>query len=286
MKPQLDNRVVSSVLLWLDHTLLEKGEAFTNVSGNFYKINSNLNNYYAYSLPFKQVVSDTSISNSNILSGIYLNGNFITTGQSGLLGINFNEGQVYFSQSVDSQTISGRYAIKDFNVYLTSEPESKLLFETKFEPRQKISKNLTGLAPQTMTYPSVFIKYDGTYNEPLAFGGLDTTTFNIKLVILADSQFSSDALTSIIRDKEKTFIPIFSEPQMPYNIYGDVKGGNYNYNLVAQNINFENLAFLCKISTSQISYRSAIINEIRSLNPGIFPNVIDMKLEMVRNPRI
>jgi len=286
MKPQLDNKLMSSVLLWLDHTLLDKGEAYTNVSGQFYRIDSIFSDYYAYASPFKQIVADTSIPNANILSGVYLNNNYVSVGESGYSGVNFNEGQLYFSQSLNNQTISGNYAIKDFNVYLTNEPEYKLLFETKYEARPKINRPFTGLAPQTLTFPCIFVKNDGSVNEPFAFGGTDTTVFNIKLIVLANSQFSCDAVSSILRDKKYTFIPIFSENDMPYNNLGYSKNGNYNYTQIANSIPFSDMACIANVSTTQISYRSAIVNEIKTLNPGVFPNIIDMRIELVRNPRL
>ena len=35
MKPQFDNKVMSSFFLWFDNKLLDKGEAFENVTENF-----------------------------------------------------------------------------------------------------------------------------------------------------------------------------------------------------------------------------------------------------------
>ena len=76
MKPQVDNIVMSNMLLWLDTQILSKGEAFTNYSGNFYPVDSLVNGFYTYSLPVKQVLADSSIEGANILSGIYINNNF------------------------------------------------------------------------------------------------------------------------------------------------------------------------------------------------------------------
>ena len=38
MKPQFDNLVMSSMLLWFDNKLLTKGEAFQNTTGRFYSV--------------------------------------------------------------------------------------------------------------------------------------------------------------------------------------------------------------------------------------------------------
>ena len=38
MKPQFENILMSSMILWFDHTLVKKGEAFSNHVSNFYPI--------------------------------------------------------------------------------------------------------------------------------------------------------------------------------------------------------------------------------------------------------
>lgn len=283
MIAQLDNKVISSFLLWLDNTILTKGQAYTNWSSKFYKVSSPLTNYYTYALPFKQINADQSIAGANIMSGIYINGNFITAGQSGLLGINYNQGHVYFSQNVDNEILSGDYSVKDYSMALTSEPEEKLLFETKYFVKPKTSYQITGLAPSSITYPIMFVKNEGSENIPFAFGGTDTTEFYVRAVIISDSQFSLDAASSILRDKVRTFIPIIEPNEMPFNNYGDVNNNYYNYQELTQNKT--NSIFISKVSNSRVSYRSVIMNELKDLNPGIFPSIIDFDLQIVRNPR-
>ena len=77
MKPQYDNKLLSSFLLYLDNKILSKGEAFVNHSGLFYPVENFFNGYYTYAAPYKQIVSDASITGANKLTGIYLDGNFI-----------------------------------------------------------------------------------------------------------------------------------------------------------------------------------------------------------------
>lgn len=283
MIAQLDNKVVSSFLLWLDNAILTKGQAYTNWSSKFYKVSSPFTNYYTYALPFKQINADQSIAGSNIMSGVYLNNNFVAVGQSGLLGINYNQGHAYFSQNIDSETLSGDYSVKDYSIALTSEPEEKLLFETKYSVKPKTSYQITGLAPNLLTYPIIFVKNEGSENIPFAFGGTDTTEFYIRAIIISDSQFVMDATTSILRDKVRTFIPIIEPEETPFNNYGDVNNGYYNYRELTQNK--VNSIFISKVSNSRVSYRSVIMNELKDLNPGIFSCIIDFDLEIVRNPR-
>lgn len=270
-------------MLWLDNTILTKGQAFTNWSSPLYKVGNIINGYYTYALPFKQINADQSITNANIMSGVYLNGNFITPGQSGLAAINYNEGHAYFSQNLDGQSISGVYSIKDYNVALTSEPEEKLLFETKYSTKPKTSNQITGLAPNTLTYPIIFVKNDGSKNIPFALGGTDTTEFYVRSVIISDSQFSLDAVCSILRDKVRTFVPIIEGNEMPFNSYGDVTNGGYNYADLTNGRT--SAAFISDVGNSRLSYRSVVINQIKELNPGIFCSVMDFELQIVRQPR-
>ena len=284
MIPKLDNKVISSFLLWLDNTILTKGEAYTNWSSQFYRVGNTINNYYTYALPFKQINADQSIAGANIMSGVYLNNNFITVGQSGLAGINYNQGQVYFSQNVDGQSLVGQYSIKDFNISLANDPEEKLLFETKYSAKPKTTTQVTGLAPNTLTYPIIFIKNDGSENTPFAFGGTDTTKYYIRAIVIADSQYLLDALGSILRDKVRTFVPLIEGSEMPFNSFGDTNNGGYNYQTLTDGRT--NAAFICKVSNSRLSARSVVMNQVRDLNPGVFPGIVDFELEILRQPRL
>lgn len=158
MKPQLDNILMSSMIMWIDNMLLSRGEAYQNYNSKFYPITNIYNGFYTYGLPFKQVVSDSSITGANILSGVYVNNVFRTVGQANLTGINPNLGQVYFTTNQNSNTLSGIYSVKDFNIYLTNQPEEELLFETQYETRPKINQSPTGLAIESITYPCIFLK--------------------------------------------------------------------------------------------------------------------------------
>ena len=152
MKVQFENKVMSSLLLFVDHEVTQKGDAYTNTGSAFYKIDSLFNDYYVYSSPFKQLVSDVSVTGSStpsVLSGIYFStppdpggaiGPYNTgpmyPGSGGFDSINHMQGQLYFTGDTDpvaGSGISGSYSVKDFNVFLTSMPEEQLLFETKLE---------------------------------------------------------------------------------------------------------------------------------------------------------
>ena len=148
MKAQFNNTVMSSMLLWFDNKLLSKGEAFTNFSSNFYNVDSQYFGFYTYGAPYKQMIVDTSISGANIISGVYVNGIFTKIGENSLTGINSSQGHLYFNTEINNPNLnlSGNYAVKDFNIFLTSETEEDLLFETQFQLNPKTYQNPTGLS--------------------------------------------------------------------------------------------------------------------------------------------
>ena len=121
MKAQFDNRVMSSLLLFVDHQLLKHGEAYTNHSSYFTETNQTYANYFNYSAPFKQFVSDASITGANVMTQVYLDGVAKDPGQSNFNSIDYINGQVNFtSQITGSNRLSGNYSVKEFNTYLTT----------------------------------------------------------------------------------------------------------------------------------------------------------------------
>lgn len=286
MKGQYDNKVMSSFFLWFDHTLLKYGEAFTNHQSNFFPVSNLYQGFHTYGSPFKQFVSDASIPNAQIISNLYVNGVAVSKGSGTFTGINYGMGQAYFSSEVSTAPtgISGNYALKDFNVFLTNDLEENLLFETQFSLSKKTSQTPTGLPPDSLSYPAVFLKNNGGTNEPAAFGGLDKTVFNIRAIVLADSQFGLDAVSSIFRDRERTFVPILEENEMPFNNLGDFKSGvAYNYTGITNGKSEASKAFIEEVFARKIGGLS--FSQKTNLNPDVFSMIIDFELGVFRYPR-
>lgn len=287
MKVQFDNEAVSSFILWLDHTILDKGEAFANFGSKLFKVDSQYTNFYVYGLPFRQIVADSSITGAQIMSGVYINGVYCNIGQSGIADISYDRGRIYTSQNLNSSIISGNFAVKDFNVYLTSKPDYQILFETKYETRPKTPRAFTGLAPNVVTYPAIFVKNIGSFNKPFAFGGQDATTIRLRLAVLADSQFNLDAVSAIIRDKVETYVPLISSNNMPFNNLGGAVGGYYNY---LERVNHATTnpfdLFISKVDVSRFNSYTVNIANMTELNSDVFSALIDVDLESVRQPRI
>ena len=228
MTPQISHQVLSSFILWLDNKICTKGLAYTNTSSTFYRTNDLLNGNYSYSSPYKQWVADSSIPGASIITGVYVGNTFIRTGQSGFTDINYAHGQVYMT-GIAAQTVSGSFAIKDFNIVSTNASEQRLLFETKYEVRPKVGRTLTGLRGDEITYPIIWVKFNTSNNEPFCFGGTDITVDRVRAIVVADNQFNLDAVTSILRDTSRTYIPLINSGEMPFNPRGGFRSGSYNY---------------------------------------------------------
>lgn len=284
MKAQFENKIMSSILLYLDHKVLQKGEAFTNHSGLFYSIRDSYADYNVYALPFKQVVNDTSISGANILSGVYVNNTFVTGGQSGLHSINHYQGQAFFTQDRGSDTLSGNYSVKDFNFYLTSQPEETLLFDTKFKINPKYDQTLTGLAENEQTYPAVYLKNVGGSNVPFAFGGQDNSLMTIRAIVVSDSSFKLDAVNSIFRDLNKTNFALFESSDLPFNALGSTTSGSFNYTTLSDSVISD--------ATKSVYIENVIVNKVsnyvessKNLNKNVYLSYVDFDLEIPRFPR-
>lgn len=288
MKLQSDQKIISSVKLWAEHILLKRGECFTNFSGVFYDIKNLWNGYYTYALPYQPLVADASIPGANIMSGIYLDRTFITPGQSGLIDINFNKGQVYFSSGLGnnaSTRLSGNFAVSQYNVKTTSVPEETLLFETKFTLTPKTYQTLTGLSPNDATFPVIYIKNFGGRSDPFAFGGLDQQLTNIRMLVFSDSQYHSDGVGSLFKDQTRTLIPLLTGvSEMPFNNYGGYSNGIYNYKVLTTGRQaITNALWLENVDIGSLPGTSYA--EIRKINPHIFVSVVDLTVLCYRTPR-
>src|SRR3990167_6614436 len=158
-----DHLLNSSFLLWVQNLIENRGQAHTSGSGWFYDTQEIFGGRFSYSLPYQPLISDSSIANANLMTGIYLDNTFITTGVSGLTGINYAKGTVYFNSGITYASnpahnrLSGNFSVSDFSYKLTNEPEENLLFETKYSLKPKINQTVTGLGPSDATFPIIYI---------------------------------------------------------------------------------------------------------------------------------
>tara|TARA_A100000171_G_scaffold46977_1_gene52416 strand:- start:267 stop:1109 length:843 start_codon:yes stop_codon:yes gene_type:complete len=227
MVPQHQHKVMTSFLLWFDNHLLTKGEAFSNKTGAFYYFDDSRlpSSFKAYSSPYKQWVNDSSISGANIPSS------FMGSGRADNIIFDFENGRIVETGGAfaNDETLTGTFAVKDFNIYLTNETEEDLILESKFVKNSRYGDSESGIKPYDQAVPAIFINSENVTNVPLAFGGEDETKITIKAVVLAEDAYGLDGVLSIFADtrhKEITMIPFGAHPSTEY---GDLKDGSYNY---------------------------------------------------------
>jgi hypothetical protein len=126
MIEQFQHKLTTSFFLWFDNFLLEKGEAYTNSTGEFfYYDDPRLDaTYKAYGSPYKQWVTDSSITDAIIPTGVFINDSF--SGRDDGVVLDFDNGRVLVSGSATDSSITGEFAVKDFSVYLTNDTEDDL----------------------------------------------------------------------------------------------------------------------------------------------------------------
>lgn len=276
---------MSSTVLYLENLLWTKGEAFINTSGLFYPINSLYSNKYAYASPYSQLVYDQSIPNTIPFTGLYLDSTYITPGQSGLAQIDYRNGKSYFSTPISSNSkISGSYSVSEFAVAITDQPEYRLIFETKKFINNKTLTTPTGLLSNEILYPVIFIRENGGWAEQYAFGGEDLTVTNLRLIILGDSQFNSDAVTSLLKDQTNSYVPLLYPEEFPFNAYGGLKNSGFNYQaVVGDRVQRGSGVFIEKVQF--ISMTQGFRADLNILQAQIFPSIVDITLSKPRMTR-
>ena len=286
MKAQFDNQVMSSFLLWFDHTLLNKGDAYQNTTGQFYSVSDDYFGYDTYASSYSQFVSDASITGATIPTGLYAGNTLVNVGEGGsdgLYAIDYGNGRSYWS-GTQSSNVTGSFAIKDFNVYLTSRTEDEILFQSQYTNRNKISSVVpTGLEPDTLTYPVVYIKNDGSNNEPFAFGGQDNTIINVRAIVIADSQFDIDAIGSLFRDRRFEQIGILEPSEMPFNQFGYYRSSQYDYTGIVKGKGSDQQLYVEDVNISR--FDRVLENEVRKFNPNVYSTLIDFEVSKIRTPR-
>lgn len=287
MNPTYLTSLMPSFYLWLDHEILQRGNAFTVFSGQMYSgADYNYGSMVTYTSPFRQWVSDSSITNAVIPSGVYVGGSFVARGVSGL-SLNFNKAEAIFTGGMVSsnlKNITAQYSVKDFNLYYTDEKEENLLFENRNYLAPKFNHVTGGLAPDDQPYPCIFIKNTSYENKPFTFGGQEQTKTTIRCVIISDSIYLLDGAISIMADTVRKVFPIIPNSQIPYNYYGDFKSGiSYNYTGLAysaQQAAPGNDVYIDRVTVSRM-------DEIRNkhINLKTVAAMVDFDLWQGRYPR-
>jgi hypothetical protein len=290
MTPQFINRVAPSFTLFLDHQMLYKGNGYVNVNSGqlFFTEDPNFPNKKIYASPYRQFVSDQSITGANIPSGTSIGTGVIAKGTSGL-NIDYDMGRIIFNNNVSSNisNINLSYAYKEYNIYYNESQDEQLIFDAKY-PVRPIDTNgnlaKTPVQYDQITYPAIFVKSQYTENLPFAFGGLDETVMDIRCIFLADSPYLLDAGVSIATDMARKYFPVLYPKDMPFNIYGDYKNGlNYNFKALCSQY-CQTGSLMAMIDSVKISRFAPSVNKL--IGNDAYGAFADFTIKYVREPRL
>ena len=308
MKPQFQHTLVTSFYLWFDNHLQKRGEAYKNKTGVFYNMSDDRldDTYNVYSSPYKQFVVDSGLNTSVVdsqgtagatvidrISGTREDGTTtfeITRGTSGLK-IDYENGRVFFTGDAagnlpgNGLSISGGFAVKDFNLYMTNQTEEDLVIENKFKTNDRFGNlEVSGVVPYDQMLPAAFITSESIQNEPVAFGGLDITQTNVKVVVMTTDLYCLDCVLSLAADsKHRSFAQVDFE-DFPITEFGDIKTATYPTGYSYNQVEINNTSEMFHIEDVNVSKLSDRIK--KKVNPNIFVGFIDFEINKYRSPRI
>jgi|TARA_R100000005_G_C4948265_1_gene169908 hypothetical protein len=265
MIEQFQHKLTTSFFLWFDNFLLEKGEAYTNTTGEFfYYEDPRLDSTYkAYGSPYKQWVTDSAITGATIPNGVFINNGL--SGRSDGVVLDFDNGRALISGSATDSTVTGEFAVKDFSVYLTNDTEDDLIVENKYVVNSRVpSGPLTYIAPYDDVVPAIFLSISDTENKPLAFGGLEDTVVHAKAVVMAEDTYQLDGVLSIFMDSVNEVMTAIPMSGYPITELGDLKNDTYSYTGTKEGYESDTKFFIDKVKTSKLSDRtkSVLANEL------------------------
>lgn len=296
MKPQYQHELMTSFFLWFDHELLQQGEAYSNKTGQVYSGSDTRlpDSFTPFQSNYKQWVNDSSITGEiNPIIGstesIFSNLPGIEARLSRTNYIfDFENGRLVHTGSASSAlgpqggpiTITGTFAVKDFNVYLTNETEEDLIIENKFKLNSRYgTPTMSGIEPYDQVTPAIFLNVEFSRNEGFALGGMDQTKSTIKAVVLADNDYQLDGALSIFADSARKTVPKIPFSGHPSTEYGDIKGGSYNYTGLAASYT-DGSFFIDDVTVSKFSQRAQT-----SIPGDIKVGFIDFEISTERFPR-
>jgi hypothetical protein len=288
MIPQYQHQLASSFTLWFDNFLLTKGQAYTNTTGEFFNYSDERlpNVYSVFGSQYKQWVTDSSIAGANIPSGIYVGNSFYgrATGANNSDAqriLDFDNGRALISGLPNNSTVTGSFAVKDFNVYYSNDTEEDLIVEKKFMLNRRVASNQqpSYVEPYDQAVPAIYICNASSRNEPFAFGGMDQTITNINAVVIAENPYQLDGALSIFADSSDEVIVNIPFEEYPYTEYGDLKSGYYNYQDLRNKYINDSKFFVERVVTSKMADKAR-----KSLVNDLYVGFIDFNVSMMRYP--
>ena len=284
--PQFIHKFTNSFMLWADHTLLDRGQAFTVTGGSltYYSDTQLPSHLSAWGSPFKEWVTDSSVSGAYVPSGFYVDGSFQAPSGE-YFNMDFQNGRVLTSGITSSQSITGQYSVKDFNLYLTNQDEESLVVEVCQNSNNAF--NVVGtdistpyLPPYAQKIPAIFVNIQSQKNEPLALGGTDQSKIRANMVVFAKDPYQLDGVLGLFADTSDEVLRELSLETSPLNEWGGLKNNNYSYTDLVAASGGGNI-FIDEVETSKMTDSLR-----RGLKTELYVGFVDFNCAQYRNPRV
>jgi hypothetical protein len=185
-----------------------------------------------------------------------------------------------------TMSVSGDFAQKDFNVYITNEGEEQLLVENEFvisDLDETYVQSVSGLSEKRYVIPGVFISLNTSTNEPYGFGGEDDTKETVRVVCIGDNNYSLDGILSLMRDGARKSFPLIPFTGFPYGEFFHIKETGYSYTGYREKYGYNTgkHAYIESVTTSKLfdTSNNKIPKDIRV-------GFADFEIANIRYPRI
>lgn len=272
-QPQYSHDLDTSVALWLDNRLCDKGQAYINVTGNLYPQVDPSTPGYIWAAPWKSWVFDSCVAGATVCSGVYTSSGQFLTPNSGIV-IDYIHGRVISPYNWGAG-LSGVYSRKQINVYFSTEEQTDFFLEQVFQEDVNVQYFATGGYVGGFAAPCVILTNSRGNNEGFALGGLKQTNNVIRGFIISDSNYLQEGINSLLTDTAETYIPFCSYADAPIGTSGNLKGVNYNYCTGIRD------KYGCNKLYIEDAY-SFKINERANSNVSYMLSIIELDVNMVR----
>lgn len=280
MKTGYNIWLLSSFKEWFQHILLEEGEAFINFNNDqLFEMTSNKDlKKSLYAARRYQWVYDASITGANVPTTIEIGGTPTARGTSGLM-IDFNNGRAIFNNNTNTglTNVTASYAQKEFNIYISTQPEEKLIFESQYNMLPELLSGNSGLPPNQIIAPLIFVTMRDSQMEPVCFGGVrywDLAT--LRVIVFAPNDHSLMSIFSLFKEKKHRNFPILSST--PLNEYGDLKTPGWSYASLLSAATVDDLVFIESVITSPLADA-----KISSMHPKLRVGIIQFEVTKSRS---
>lgn len=269
-----DHLVISSFKEFLNFRLLKDIQAYSTKTVSLYEYTPpRVAGKIAYGSAYHHWVYDSSLVTIPTTVGGLARG-----GSEGMT-FDFRNGRILVNSGNTGLTLSTTVPIQDFGLFVTSKPDALLLNEVQFEQPPVLTTRDTYLAPDNIYCPAVFVKIAQTRNRPFALSGLDWSSWQIRVVCLAQNYSQAVGVGSVVRDMKERIFPVLTAAQTPLKVNGDLKVPPWTYSSY-----LTNPSEYCFIMDT--SYDIVEDDVFTHTNPKLFVGIGEIQCYLARQSRI